>query len=121
MKDINIEDFSGIEAEIDYQPILDKYGELCAEKIKEKSPVRTGSYRDGWVAEADKDYLGEYSVVVWNQTSWQLTHLLENGHAIVNKKGGVGRASPRPHIKKGYNAIKNEFVRAMKEVNINFK
>ena len=50
---------------------------------------------------------------VWNATNWQLTHLLENGHVIVNKKNGVGWASAKPHIKPTYDDLKPKFVTAM--------
>ena len=38
-------------------------------------------------------------VIVHNKTDYQLTHLLENGHVIRNKKGTYGRAPAHPHIK----------------------
>lgn len=121
MKDINIENFKGIEVEIDYKPILDKYGEKCKDIIVQNSPKKSGRYRDGWRATADTDYLGNYSVTVWNETDWQLTHLLENGHAIVNKKGGTGWASAKPHIKKGYRAVKNAFEQDINNVKLTIK
>ena len=121
MADINIENFNGIEVEIDYEYVLNRYADKCLSIIKQNSPSKTGKYRDGWVAEADTDYLGNYSVVVWNETSWQLTHLLENGHAIVNKKGGTGWASAKPHIQKGYRAVRNAFEQDIKKVQLKIK
>lgn len=121
MANINIENFNGIEVKIDYKPVLEKYADKCKDIIKQNSPKRTGKYQDGWVAQADTDYLGNYSVVVWNETSWQLTHLLENGHAIVNKKGGTGWASGKPHIKKGYRAVKNAFETDIQKIQLTIK
>jgi hypothetical protein len=37
--------------------------------------------------------------VVYNRTMPGLTHLLENGHVIRNKKGDYGRTSGKKHIK----------------------
>ena len=37
-------------------------------------------------------------VIVHNRTDYQLTHLLENGHVIRNKKGEYGRTRPIKHI-----------------------
>ena len=50
-------------------------------------------YAEGWTT---KKGVGE--VIVYNKTNWQLTHLLENGHVIVNKKGTYGRTHPIKHI-----------------------
>ena len=65
------------------------------QKLKNTSPVRTGSYAKGWGTKK----LGDMDVVVHNRTDYQLTHLLENGHVIRNKKGTYGRAPAHKHIK----------------------
>lgn len=125
MANINIENFNGIEVKIDYKPILDKYADECKDNIKQNVTAqklnRTGKYLAGWTVEEDTDFLGNYSVVVWNETSWQLTHLLENGHAIVNKKGGTGWASAHPHIAKGYRSVKRGFIDAINKVQLDIK
>ena len=36
--------------------------------------------------------------IVHNSKNYQLTHLLEDGHVVVNKHGVVGRASAHKHI-----------------------
>lgn len=122
MKTIDLDKFNGIKAKIDYEPVVDKYSKECCDKIKSycdtRKIVKTGKYKAGWTTEAEKDYLGNYSVIVWNKTSWQLTHLLENGHNIVNKKGGFGRTSPYPHIRPSYRAVSKGFERAIKQVQI---
>lgn len=65
-------------------------------KLKNTSPVgRTGDYAKGWGTKKQ----GEMDVVVHNRTDYQLTHLLENGHVVRNKKGTYGRAPAHKHIK----------------------
>lgn len=121
MKDINIEDFNGIDVKIDYKPIIDKYAGECKQRIVDNARATIkgrGTYIKGWVAEKGKDYLNNYSVTVWNSTEWQLTHLLENGHLIVNKKGGAGWSAPRRHIRKGFNSVKNRFENEIKRVQL---
>lgn len=66
-----------------------------AKKLKSTSPKMTGDYAKGWRVKR----LGDKDVVVHNATNYQLTHLLENGHIIRNKKGEYGRAPAHPHIK----------------------
>ena len=65
-----------------------------AQKLKNTSPRRSGSYAKGWSVKKQ----GDMDVVVHNRTDYQLTHLLENGHVIRNKKGTYGRTNGIKHI-----------------------
>lgn len=66
----------------------------AVQKLKNTSPRATGSYAKGWGVKRE----GDMDVVVHNRTDYQLTHLLENGHVIRNKKGTYGRTSGIKHI-----------------------
>ena len=63
-------------------------------KLKDRSPRKTGEYAKGWRAKK----LDKHAIVVYNATMPGLTHLLENGHMIVNKKGTYGRYNGVKHI-----------------------
>lgn len=63
-------------------------------KLKERSPKKSGEYASGWRAKK----LDKGAVVVYNAKQPGLTHLLENGHMIVNKKGSYGRYNGVKHI-----------------------
>lgn len=67
------------------------------QKLKNTSPRKSGSYAGGWTI-SKKRGRGVVDIVVHNATDYQLTHLLENGHLVVNKKGTYGRTSPKKHI-----------------------
>lgn len=59
------------------------------QEVKSKSPKSTGSYAKGWrIKKSGSGYL------LYNKTDYQLTHLLEHGHA---KRGG-GRVQGKQHI-----------------------
>jgi hypothetical protein len=62
-------------------------------EIQGKAPVRTGKYKKSWkVTKTDEN--AEKLVMTVYAGRYQLTHLLEHGHA---KRGG-GRVAAIPHI-----------------------
>lgn len=76
----------------------------AAMKLKQISPVADysggGKYASGWkVKKVGKSY------VVHNAKAYQLTHLLEKGHAT--RDGG--RTQPQPHIKPVEEMTNREF------------
>lgn len=50
----------------------------------------TGRYASGWSVKKGQKNKSYYAVKIWNKTDYQLTHLLEFGHATRN--GGRTRA-----------------------------
>ena len=119
--EINITGFKGIKVDINYTEIIDKNAERCVDVLKDISPKgyrKSKKYADGWeVRKGRKKYNGYYAEV-WNATNYQLTHLLENGHLITNKRGGVGWAEGIPHVQKALDQIKPQFIQDMSEVEI---
>lgn len=73
---------------------IDAVSRETVQKLKNTSPRKTGSYASGW----GKKKEGEMDVIVYNRTDAPLTHLLENGHVVRNKKGTYGRTSGIKHI-----------------------
>lgn len=75
----------------------DTVGEQAAQKLQATSPRgKTGSYADGWEYMQRAD-----GGVVYNATDYQLTHLLEFGHAVRPRpthKGKKRRVEGKPHI-----------------------
>lgn len=122
---INIEKFNGFKAKIDYEDIDNEYAEKCCERVKENSsqfkPHRKfRHYKDGWNVKSEKEK-NIHEAIVYNAKDYRLTHLLENGHLIVNKKNGVGWASAHPHIEPAYKSVKNGFINAIKKAKIDFE
>lgn len=77
---------------------FDVVGKEAVSKLKETSPEKTGDYKKGWAIKREKTRSGINDVTVHNKTDYQLTHLLENGHLIVNAKGEYGRTRPIKRI-----------------------
>lgn len=66
----------------------------ATKKLKQSAPRRTGKYAKGWTSKVDKGFMTVEAVVYGKTGTYQLAHLLENGHA---KRGG-GRTAPVVHI-----------------------
>lgn len=66
--------------------------QALAKVLKRQSPKDSGAYKKGWRVKKGKGRGVKY--IVHNATNYQLTHLLEHGHA---KRNG-GRVSARIHI-----------------------
>jgi hypothetical protein len=78
-----------------------------AKELKKTSPKLTGDYKKGWSVKK----VGT-AQVVHNRTDYQLTHLLEKGHA---KRGG-GRVAAIPHIRPAEQRAIEEYVEQVEKV-----
>ncbi|HDX9493765.1 TPA: HK97 gp10 family phage protein [Bacillus thuringiensis] len=67
----------------------EEVSDVAVEKLRQKSPKKTGAYRKGWRKKK------EGNGVVIHNTQGQLTHLLEKGHAKVSG----GRVPAQVHIR----------------------
>lgn len=86
-----------------------EYGKIAKNLLRDKSPKLTGDYAKGWAYKKTSSKGKVISVTVYNKTDYQLTHLLEFGHA---KRGG-GRVRAIPHIKPVEEQIQDEFPKAV--------
>ncbi|WP_102049060.1 HK97 gp10 family phage protein [Pygmaiobacter massiliensis] len=85
----------------------------CKDEIVQNSPVLTGSYKKGWGTKINYEASDDIRVTVRNKTDYQLTHLLEYGHAGPD---GTGRPTPaKPHIRP---AEHNAAEKLMKQVKV---
>ena len=73
---------------------IDRTSKESVQKLKNTSPKKTGSYAKGWIVKK----INDMDSIVYNKTDYRLTHLLENGHVIKNKKGTYGRTHGIKHI-----------------------
>ena len=89
--------------EVEKKSVADK----AVQTLKTTSPKKTGKYAKGWTV---SDIKGKK--VVHNKTDYQLTHLLEYGHA---KRNG-GRVAGKPHIRPVEEKAVNDFTDGVKKV-----
>ena len=88
---------------------LEKYAELASDDLKAAvketaasvrkdiqagAPVDTGKYKKSWSVKNVHEDSESIDLVVHTRNRYQISHLLEHGHA---KRGG-GRVAAKPHI-----------------------
>lgn len=69
-------------------------GNTVKKETQANAPVRSKRYQKSWAVKKQKESSNALEVVVHSRNRYQLTHLLEKGHA---KRGG-GRVRAIPHI-----------------------
>ena len=79
-------------------------------EIQLNSPVLTGDYRKGWKNKVLYDGENDIRIAVYNKTDYQLTHLLEYGHA---KRDG-GRVEGKPHIRPAEQHAEDKLLKKVK-------
>jgi len=79
--------------------------------ISRNSPVRTGRYKKSWTVKKIAENSISLELVMHSKNRYQLTHLLEHGHALRNG----GRVEGKPHIKPAEEAGKKKLVESLKE------
>lgn len=87
-----MEEYAKLAAE-DLKKDVQEAGKTVKQQIEGTAPKKSGKYAKSWVVKKTKETSDSIQVVVHSKR-YQLTHLLEFGHA---KRGG-GRTRAFPHI-----------------------
>lgn len=86
--------------------VTDSITKKAVKDLKNASPSLTGSYAKGWQKQKGKvNKNSKYTVKIHNKTDYQLTHLLEFGHASRNGSW----VNARPHIREIEEKYKKEY------------
>ena len=97
---------------------IQKVAKESVQKLKNTSPKRPGhgEYARGWTIKRESGN-GSIATLIVHNKQYKLTHLLENGHVVRNKKGTYGRAPAIEHINPveewGNNELPNEIERQL--------
>lgn len=87
-------------------------GKEAKDELKQTSPTGYRKrYAKGWAIKKDKKKKNYYAIKIHNKTDYQLTHLLEFGHATRNG----GRTKAIPHIRPVEEKYKKEFEKRLKD------
>ena len=87
-----LEDYAKLAAD-DLKADVQKAGKTVKQQIESTAPKKTGKYAKSWAVKKTRETSDSIRVVVYSKR-YQLTHLLEFGHAM---RGG-GRTRAFPHI-----------------------
>lgn len=119
-KSIHLDKFRKLSLKVDIDKIAKANAEKCARDINDniKSHGWHGDYANSWQVTERGTNSKQYWV---HSTQYRLTHLLENGHLIVNKKEGVGWSQPIIHIRPAFLKARDKFVSDAKKVDIDLK
>lgn len=93
----------------DVVEVTEDLTEKAVMELKEKSPrgsSKVKPYWQGWESKIKIKGKLKYHRVIWNKTNYQLTHLLEFGHATRDGK----RTKAQPHIQPIEDKYQQEFV-----------
>ena len=114
MKDLNIEineilkEFSNDFVE-NLNLVAAYVSKQAVSKLKSTSPNNNGDYAKGWKVKRVKNINAPDTFTVHNSTNYQLTHLLEYGHA---NRGG-GRTKTYPHIASVEEFVQKEVIKEL--------
>ena len=81
-------------ADTEMKKAVKKTATSVKKEISANAPKKTGSYAKSWMAKKTKENSHSLEMTVHSKNRYQLSHLLEHGHA---KRGG-GRVAGKPHI-----------------------
>ena len=93
-----------------------KVAAQCTQELKANSPTgsgkKAGSYAKGWRSKVSFENAYGSRVTVHNKNDPQLSHLLENGHALHNG----GRSPAIPHIQPARDRAEETFQKRLEEI-----
>ena len=104
-----MEDYAKLAVD-DLKADVQKAGKTVKRQIESTAPKKTGKYSKSWAIKKTRETSDSIQIVVHSKR-YQLTHLLEFGHAKVNG----GRVEGKPHIRVARDNANEKYVQMLKE------
>lgn len=102
--------------EDDVVEVTDQVTKEAKDELIRTSPRGKGGrstpYYKGWTIKLGRKGRAKYEKLIWNRTNYQLTHLLEFGHA---KSNGSGRVAAQPHIRQVEEKYSAEYLKLLEK------
>lgn len=120
--DILLQDFKGIQIDVNKaRRNIEWAAKETRKRLKKTTWERNRKNRRypstwRWRISENEEHL--YVATVYNETNYYLTWLLENGHIIANKEGGIGWSPPVFHIEPIAREVGEKFIARMKKQGI---
>jgi hypothetical protein len=89
----------------------ERVGKAAVKRLKQISPKDSGDYAKSWRVKTEPSTGQPNKRIIHNQDHYQLTHLLEHGHA----KAGGGRVAGKPHIRPVEEQVIKDFAAEVEE------
>ena len=94
--------------------ILDEETKKALQEIKDKSPKRKGKYSKGWRIKKEFETANSVGYTIHNSTDYQLSHLLEYGHANRDGSRTAGKSHIQPAEETAVKNIEKRIEKAVK-------
>ncbi len=94
---------------------VEETGKQLVKDVKKASPKKGGRYKAGWRCDV-KEWRTDALATVYNKDAYQLTHLLEFGHALYIGGRHVGEVPPKVHMAPVQDEAGDVFARKLREI-----
>lgn len=98
----------------DVQDVIKKQTDVAAKELKtliqSAAPKRRPKYSLSWHVKCTQNTSFRYSKTVYSYKEYSLTHLLEDGHALIRGGRTIGKTKAYKHIAPSSEKIKKSYI-----------
>lgn len=98
----------------DVQDVIKKQTDVAAKELKaliqSTAPKRRAKYSRSWRVKCTENTSFRYAKTVYSHKEYSLTHLLEDGHALIRGVRTIGKTKAYKHIAPSSEKIKKSYI-----------